>query len=771
MSRRVLSGRLLALDDRITPTVDILNLNYAGDSLVSHQLDLHLPDDYLSSPGLPVIVWIHGGGWQSGTKDDWLPAMPFVDHGYAVASVNYRLTGPNASYPPNETGAVFPAQIHDVKGAVRWLRANAATYHLDITRLAGWGSSAGGHLAALLGTSGNVAALEGSVGGNATQSSRVEALVDYYGPTDLWTMVHTPGYEGHGLAGSPESKLIGVAVNDSKSLADAASPITYVSSDDPQFFFAHKTSDLVVPYNQSQLLNNALGGVGIATEFITVPNSASGSNHGGPEYTTSAMEDAVAAFLANALPPAPLALDGTVALTKISGNGTLNAALVDGYDFTLTRNDTTQMKVVLIVPRNAGPDPGVLLSHGLSGSDAAARNFGITNGAKFAAAGYVVVAPIYEHAVGNVAFNTSETLRRAADGMAILQHLAAIDQAATNVSLPTVDANHIGLFGHSKGAYLTIVLVQDSAVKPYVRVAGFTAGGVRSNGQDPPVADADLIDVPLVMQHAEDDNTVPYSEGQALWNNLRPEIRTASVFQTYSDQRRTDGTREEDQGHNIVSAKAGDVFPLAIDFFNQHVGADPSPPTTTNDFYSIGTAVGASYTLNVLANDSSSAGWTIVGATNGGHGITQIAPGGQSITYTHREYVGVDDFMGYDLQSYVGDDYFTYTVSNGLTTETARVRLSVFAPAAAPRVGTVTIDDGSAQRSRIRSVTVRFDSTVSFVNSPSAAFQMRRTSPGTAIDVPTLVNLSTGPLGETIATLTFSGPQTDFGRYPTAATR
>jgi acetyl esterase/lipase len=294
--------RLEHLETRITPRVDILNLNYGGDGLPAHNLDLHLPDDYLTGQPLPTIIWIHGGGWQSGSKTNWQTAAPFVERGYAVASVEYRLTNV----------AIFPAQIHDIKGATRWLRANAAAYNLDTDRFASWGSSAGGHLAALLGTSGGVARLEGSVGGNLNQSSRVRAVVDYFGPTDLWQMWQVPGYEYFGEAGSAPSKLIGGALKFNPKKAAFASPATYVAADDPPTLMAHGTlfdnngdgipdGDGVVPWQQTEILDLALQAVNVDTEVYYFP----GVGHGGSVFTSATMMDNIEAFLESHLPPSP----------------------------------------------------------------------------------------------------------------------------------------------------------------------------------------------------------------------------------------------------------------------------------------------------------------------------------------------------------------------------------------------------------------------------------------------------------------------------------
>jgi acetyl esterase/lipase len=251
------------------------------------RLDLYLPEK--TTGKLPLIIWIHGGGWQSGSKANCRPALPYLDEGYAVASIDYRLSGV----------AAFPAPIHDCKGAVRWLRANAAKYNLDSERFAAFGSSAGGHLVALLGTSGSVKELEGDIGGNLDQSSRVQAVCDFYGPTDLVAMVTTPGYESHATANSPESKLLGGTVLENKAAAARANPITYISPETPPFLIVHGDADPVVPPGQSRLLFEALKKAKIEVALQTLP----GAKHGGPEFSTPETQKQVGQFFAKHLRP------------------------------------------------------------------------------------------------------------------------------------------------------------------------------------------------------------------------------------------------------------------------------------------------------------------------------------------------------------------------------------------------------------------------------------------------------------------------------------
>ncbi len=251
------------------------------------KLDLYLPKD--ARTPLPVILWVHGGGWQNGTKANALPLrLGYVAKGYAIASLGYRLTD----------AAPFPAQIQDVKAAVRWLRAHAQEYHLDPARFAAWGSSAGGHLVAMLGTAGGIKAFD--VGPHLDQSSRVQAVVDYYGPSDLRRFVDTPGYAVHGRADSPEAKLVGGRVADRPDQAAGASPVTYVTRDDPPFLILHGADDPTVPVSQSETLHAALTQAGVASRLHLLP----GAKHGGPAFAAPEALGWVDAFLVPLLHPA-----------------------------------------------------------------------------------------------------------------------------------------------------------------------------------------------------------------------------------------------------------------------------------------------------------------------------------------------------------------------------------------------------------------------------------------------------------------------------------
>lgn len=245
----------------------IRDLEYAKAGQKSLQLDIYVPEK--TDGPRPLVVWIHGGAWRAGNRDR-CPAARLVPRGYVAASITYRLS----------QEAIFPAQIHDCKAAIRWLRANAEKYGIDPDRIGVWGSSAGGHLVALLGTSGDVKELEGELG-NLNQSSRVQAVCDFFGPTDFTKMDAAGSQMNHDAPKSPESLLVGGAIQENPEKVARANPITYVSKDDPPFLIMHGDKDPLVPHNQSELLEAALKKAGVDVTFHTVKGA--GHGFGGPE--------------------------------------------------------------------------------------------------------------------------------------------------------------------------------------------------------------------------------------------------------------------------------------------------------------------------------------------------------------------------------------------------------------------------------------------------------------------------------------------------------
>ncbi|HWW60315.1 MAG TPA: alpha/beta hydrolase [Thermoanaerobaculia bacterium] len=256
----------------------IENLEYANVNGKPLLLDLRIPD----GPGPhPVILYLHSGAWITGDRTGG-PAIRQASRGYAVASIDYRLA-------PSST---WPAQIEDCKAAVRWLRANAARFQLDPGRIGVFGTSAGGHLAAVLGTSGGVGALEGPELGNGGYSSRVKVVIDYYGPTDLLKLDEQKlpclPLDGNSLF-MPPSLLMGCAIQQCPEKTESANPIAYASADDPPFLIVHGMRDCLVGWQQSQMLHDALP----QSTLVLLPNG----EHGGSAFDEQKVKQLVSDFL------------------------------------------------------------------------------------------------------------------------------------------------------------------------------------------------------------------------------------------------------------------------------------------------------------------------------------------------------------------------------------------------------------------------------------------------------------------------------------------
>lgn len=231
----------------------------------------------------PVVIFLHGGGWSEGDKRDArrVGAHLLVRRGYAVVSPTYRLSGT----------ALFPAQIRDAKSAVRWVKEHGSDFGLDPDRIAVWGLSAGGHLAALVGTSAGAAFEEPGV---PVDHYRVRAVVDYYGPTD---MLQADAHMRSGLRfeepNSFAARLFGGPIREHPERVARANPITWVTPDDPPFLLVHGDQDPIVPHHQSVLLDQALRAAGVPSTLHTV----AGGGHGDPPFWTPAMRDRLQAFL------------------------------------------------------------------------------------------------------------------------------------------------------------------------------------------------------------------------------------------------------------------------------------------------------------------------------------------------------------------------------------------------------------------------------------------------------------------------------------------
>lgn len=220
-------------------------------------MDVFIPRARLHRP-TPAILWLHGGGWERGDKNGSSGAEFLASAGFVTASIYYRLSGE----------AKFPADIEDCKCAIRYLRANALRYEIDSSRIGVAGASSGGHLALLAGTADEAAGFEGS-GGWAKVSSRVRAVVSYYGPTDFRTMDADFGPRAQAAI----TKLLGLPFQKNPIQFARASPITYVSADDPRILMFHGDGDTLVPFSQSERMRDAYLKAGLEAELVKVGNA------------------------------------------------------------------------------------------------------------------------------------------------------------------------------------------------------------------------------------------------------------------------------------------------------------------------------------------------------------------------------------------------------------------------------------------------------------------------------------------------------------------
>lgn len=262
---------------RREPITFELDVAYAGTRNPRHRLDIYLPGlpklpeqprtdkprtDRPRTDKLPVIVFFHGGAWMQGDKSDGAARlMPFVRTGrYAGISVGYRLSGE----------VPWPAQIHDAKAAIRWIRANAGRYGLDADRIGVWGRSAGGHLALMLGVSAGLPELEGTLGSHTAVSSRVAAVASFSGVTDLLALIGKPSDLDRTKPDAPEALLIGGSLPENPARATAASPLAYASANDAPALIVHGTADRTVPYDQAVRMDTALRQAGVPSYLVTV---------------------------------------------------------------------------------------------------------------------------------------------------------------------------------------------------------------------------------------------------------------------------------------------------------------------------------------------------------------------------------------------------------------------------------------------------------------------------------------------------------------------
>ncbi len=240
-------------------------------------LDLYLLPQ--SSKPVPLVIWIHGGAWRAGSKDS-VPIERWLQLGFAIASVEYRLS----------PVAKFPAQIHDIKAAIRWLRGNAKTYLFDSDQFIVAGSSAGGHLAALVGVSNGMEALEGDWGDFKSTSSDVQAIVSFFGASNLESILSQSTPHGLSVRVPALELLLGGQPDQKPDLAKLASPVTHVDATDPPLWLIHGDADPQMPIEQSHELHQRYTDLRLQVDFEIVK----GGKHGGDGFFSDGQLDRVA---------------------------------------------------------------------------------------------------------------------------------------------------------------------------------------------------------------------------------------------------------------------------------------------------------------------------------------------------------------------------------------------------------------------------------------------------------------------------------------------
>lgn len=269
----------VALPGVAAETVARKDIEYATVDGISLKLDLFLPAERTN---VPLIIYVHGGAWRSGSKSN-PPVSTLVGKGFAVASVEFRQT----------PVAPFPANVHDIKAAVRFLRARAGEHGYDAKRFVIAGTSSGGHLAALVGVSNGHKELEGELGGHRDVSSDVQAIVSFYGAANLQTILSQSTPHGLSVRVPALQLLLGGQPDEKPALARLASPVTHVGKSDPPLLLIHGDADPQMPIEQSRELHAAYHRAGLPVKFIVLP----GSVHGGKEFYDATRLAIVEGFL------------------------------------------------------------------------------------------------------------------------------------------------------------------------------------------------------------------------------------------------------------------------------------------------------------------------------------------------------------------------------------------------------------------------------------------------------------------------------------------
>ncbi|MEO6329946.1 MAG: alpha/beta hydrolase [Ginsengibacter sp.] len=256
----------------------IKNIIYAETGNTKLLLDLYMP------PGKKnpyLIVWIHGGAWRSGSKES--PPLGMLPYGYALASINFRMS----------EEAIFPASLYDIKASIRFLRANAKKYGYRADKIIIWGSSSGGHLAALAGTTNDVKELEGNIGTHLNESSSIQMILDFYGPSNLLTILNQSTPHGLSVRVPALTLLFGKPVEQVVEIARKASPVYQADPSDPPIFIVHGDQDIQVPVNQSLELMEAYKKNKLQVQLEIIP----GAGHGGDAYGKKELMETMNRFI------------------------------------------------------------------------------------------------------------------------------------------------------------------------------------------------------------------------------------------------------------------------------------------------------------------------------------------------------------------------------------------------------------------------------------------------------------------------------------------
>lgn len=285
MTARIFAALVLSVSSLLSDAADaphariVRDIEFARAGDQTLKLDLHLPRGQAKSP---LIVWVHGGAWRSGSKAG-MPLGQLVEDGYPIASVDYRLS----------TEARFPAQIHDIKAALRFVRANSAKWNVSAEKIVIAGDSAGAHLAALVGVSNGHAELEGVVGSDLKHGSDVQGIISFYGAANLTTILNQSTPHGLSVRVPALELLLGALPTNASALARLASPVFHVDSRDPPLLLLHGDQDPQMPISQSHELCGAYQNMKAPVQFEVVYGAA----HGGAAFYDTQRLDVVKQFL------------------------------------------------------------------------------------------------------------------------------------------------------------------------------------------------------------------------------------------------------------------------------------------------------------------------------------------------------------------------------------------------------------------------------------------------------------------------------------------